>query len=61
MGKRAKEHRKKVAKRNQAVQQSQKQFQKLYQEMMMKQLEKLREEQSGTTQENQSTEINSPE
>jgi hypothetical protein len=29
--------------------------------MMMKQLEKLREEQSGSTQENQSTEINSPE
>jgi hypothetical protein len=52
MGKRAKEHRKKVAKRNESIKQSQKIYEKMYQEMMRKEIEKIRNEKSGNTENN---------
>jgi hypothetical protein len=44
MGKKAKEHRKKVAKRKQMINEVQNRFRKLYQEEMMRELEKARKE-----------------
>ena len=52
MGNRAKEHRKKVAKRNENIKQGQKIYEKMYNEMMMKQIEKIRNEKSGNTENN---------
>ena len=52
MGKNAKEHRKKVAKRNESIKQAQKVYQRMYQEMMMKEVEKIRNENSGNTETN---------
>lgn len=52
MGKRAKEHRKKVAKRNQKIDQAQKIYQRMYNEMMIKEIERIRESQTGDTQSN---------
>lgn len=49
MGKRAKEHRAKVAKRNEKIQQAQKVYQRMYSEMMMKEIERIRTSQSGDT------------
>lgn len=43
MGKKAKEHRKKVAARNQKIKAEQKKMQKVYQEMFNKQMEELQE------------------
>jgi hypothetical protein len=43
MGKKAKEHRKKVAARNQKIKAEQKKMQKVYQEMFNKQMESLQE------------------
>jgi hypothetical protein len=43
MGKKAKEHRKKVAARNQKINAEQKKMQKVYQEMFNKQMEELQE------------------
>ena len=40
MGKRDKEHRAKVAKRNKKIQQAQKVYQRMYSEMMMKEFER---------------------
>ncbi len=48
MGKRAKAHRQKVAKRNENIKQAQKIYQKMYNDMMMKEIEKIRS-QSGET------------
>jgi len=54
MGKRAKEHRKKVLKRNNQIKSAQKIYEKMYNEVMTKQLEALVEEHkqntSGTTE-----------
>lgn len=50
MGKRAKEHRKKVQKRNQKIATERKKFQKLYSEMLTKKLEELQENYSATTE-----------
>lgn len=54
MGKRAKEHRKKVLKRNNNIKTAQKLYQKMYDEVMKKQLEAMVEEHkqktSGTTE-----------
>ena len=44
MGKKAKEHRKKVAKRTQMINEVQNRFRKLYQEEMMRELEKVKKE-----------------
>ncbi len=44
MGKKAKEHRKKVAARNQRIKADQKKMQKVYQEMFEKQMNKLQEQ-----------------
>jgi len=44
MGKKAKEHRKKVAARNANIKGAQKKFQAMWQEQMMKQMESFREE-----------------
>lgn len=44
MGKKAKEHRKKVAKRTQMINEVQNRFRKLYQEEMMRELEKVKQE-----------------
>ena len=49
MGKRAKEHRKKVAKRNDSIKQAQKVYEKMYNEMMMKEIEKIKSQKSGDT------------
>ena len=48
MGKRAKEHRKKVQIRNQKIATERKKFQKLYSEMLTKKLEELQEKYSAT-------------
>jgi|694.fasta_scaffold38539_2 hypothetical protein len=50
MGKRAKEHRKKVQIRNQKIATERKKFQKLYSEMLTKKLEELQEKYSSTTE-----------
>jgi hypothetical protein len=50
MGKRAKEHRKKVQIRNQKIATERKKFQKLYSEMLTKKLEELQENYSSTTE-----------
>jgi hypothetical protein len=50
MGKRAKEHRKKVQIRNQKIATERKKFQKLYSEMLTKKLEELQEKYSATTE-----------
>jgi hypothetical protein len=58
MGKRAKEHRKKVAARNQQIKSAQKAYEKLYNEQMMKYVEEMRAKaaaESGTTESDQST------
>lgn len=58
MGKRAKEHRKKVVARNQKIKSAQKAYEKLYNEQMMKYVEEMREKaaaESGTTESDQST------
>ena len=47
MGKRAKEHRKKVQIRNQKIATERKKFQKLYSEMLTKKLEELQEKYSA--------------
>ena len=52
MGKREKEHRKKVAKRNQKIDQAQKIYKKMYNEMMIKEIERVRESQTGNTESN---------
>ena len=53
MGKREKEHRKKVAARNQKIKSAQHAYEKLYNEKLKKYLEDLREQAStGTTEEN---------
>jgi len=53
MGKREKEHRKRVAARNQKIKGAQRTYEKLYNEQMKKYLEDLRERVStGTTEEN---------
>jgi len=44
MGKKAKEHRKKVAKRRQMINEAQNRFRRLYQDEMMKEIEKARSE-----------------
>lgn len=49
MGKRAKEHRKKVQARNQKIQQERKKFERLYTEMVNNKLNELREKYSGAT------------
>lgn len=56
MGKRAKEHRKKVAVRNQQIKSAQKAYEKLYNEQMMKYIEELKAKaaESGTTESDQS-------
>ena len=50
MGKRAKEHRKKVQIRNQKIATERKKFQKLYSEMLTNKLEELQEKYSATTE-----------
>lgn len=50
MGKRAKEHRKKVQIRNQKIATERKKFQKLYSEMLTKKLEELQEKYSAKTE-----------
>jgi hypothetical protein len=58
MGKRAKEHRKKVAARNQQIKSAQKAYEKLYNEQMMKYIEDMKAKaaaESGTTESDQST------
>lgn len=57
MGKNAKEHRKKVAARNQKIKSAQKAYQKLYNEQMTKYIEELRAKaaESGMTETDQST------
>ena len=50
MGKRAKEHRKKVQIRNQKIATERKKFQKLYSEMLTKKLGELQEKYSATTE-----------
>jgi len=58
MGKRAKEHRKKVVARNQKIKSAQKAYEKLYNEQMMKYVEEMRAKaaaESGTTESDQST------
>lgn len=50
MGKRAKEHRKKVQKRNEKLSIEKKKFQKLYTEMLTKKLEELKDKYSATTE-----------
>lgn len=52
MGKREKEHRKKVAKRNQKIDQAQKIYKRMYNEMMTKEIERVRESQTGNTESN---------
>jgi hypothetical protein len=49
MGKKDKEHRAKVAKRNKKIQQAQKVYQRMYSEMMMKEIERIKTSQSGDT------------
>ncbi len=50
MGKRAKSHRQKVAKRNEKINQAQKVYQKMYNEMMKQHVESIRQEKlSGDT------------
>lgn len=51
MGKKAKEHRKKVAKRNQMIQAVQNRFRRLYQEEMLKEIEKVRSESENNNSE----------
>lgn len=57
MGKNAKEHRKKVAARNQKIKSAQKAYEKLYNEQMTKYIEELKTKmaESGTTESDQST------
>jgi N-glycosylase/DNA lyase len=58
MGKRSKEHRKKVAARNQQIKSAQKAYEKLYNEQMMKYIEDMKAKaaaESGTTESDQST------
>jgi hypothetical protein len=50
MGKRAKEHRKKVQNRNQRIAVERKKFQKMYSDMLTKRLEELKEKYSATTE-----------
>lgn len=50
MGKRAKEHRKKVQARNQKIVQAKKKFEKLYTEMLHEKLKEYQEKLSGTTE-----------
>lgn len=52
MGKRDKEHRAKVAKRNQKIEQAQKIYQRMYNEMMIKEIERVRQSQTGNTESN---------
>ncbi len=56
MGKKEKEHRKKVAARNQKIKSAQKVYQKLYDEQMTKYIEELRAKavESGATESDQS-------
>jgi hypothetical protein len=56
MGKKEKEHRKKVATRNQKIKSAQKAYQKLYDEQMTKYIEELRAKaaESGATESDQS-------
>lgn len=50
MGKRAKAHRQKVAKRNEKINHAQKVYQKMYNEMLKQHIESIREEKlSGNT------------
>lgn len=56
MGKRAKEHRKKVQKRNQRIQVEKKKFQKMYTEMLTQKLEELKEKYSATTENEETVE-----
>lgn len=51
MGKAAKEHRKKVAKRNAQIKEAQKKFQKMYSERMQQEIERIREEKNKQSQE----------
>lgn len=57
MGKKAKEHRKKVASRNQKIKSAQKAYEKLYNEQMTKYIEEMRAKmaESGNTESDQST------
>ena len=57
MGKNAKEHRKKVAARNQKIKSAQKAYEKLYNEQMTKYIEDLKAKmsESGATESDQST------
>lgn len=56
MGKKDKEHRKKVAARNQQIKSAQKSYEKLYNEQVAKYIEELKAkaEESGTTESDQS-------
>jgi hypothetical protein len=56
MGKKAKEHRKKVAARNQQIKSAQKSYEKLYNEQVTKYIEELKAKaaESGTTESDQS-------